>query len=55
MSCNAGSAPGLVAGVYQVNIQIPDGTPSGNVSIAIVQGQGPAVTYSHSNLAVAVQ
>jgi uncharacterized protein (TIGR03437 family) len=25
----AGGAPGLVAGVLQVNFQLPDGTPSG--------------------------
>ncbi len=30
----AGSAPGLVAGVMQINVQIPQGTPSGNVPVA---------------------
>jgi uncharacterized protein (TIGR03437 family) len=34
----AGSAPGLVAGVMQINVQIPQGTPSGNVPVAIAVG-----------------
>jgi len=32
----AGSAPGLVAGVVQINVQIPAGTPSGNVPVTIL-------------------
>ncbi len=31
----AGSAPGLVAGAMQINVQIPAGTPSGNVPVTI--------------------
>jgi uncharacterized protein (TIGR03437 family) len=34
----AGSAPGLVAGVMQINVQIPPGTRSGNVPVAVAVG-----------------
>jgi len=45
----AGSAPGLVAGVMQINVQIPPGTPSGNVPLAVqVNGAAsqPGVTVA---------
>jgi uncharacterized protein (TIGR03437 family) len=45
----AGSAPGLVTGVLQVNVKIPDNAPTGAVPIAIVVGTAasqPGVTIS---------
>ena len=45
----AGSAPGLVAGVLQVNVKIPENAPTGAVPIAIVVGTAssqPGVTIS---------
>jgi uncharacterized protein (TIGR03437 family) len=48
----AGSAPGLVAGVLQVNVRIPDTAPSGNaVPVVIVVGS----TVSPSGVTIAVQ
>ena len=32
----SGSAPGLVAGVMQINVEIPPGTPSGNVPVTVL-------------------
>jgi len=34
----AGEAPGLVAGMMQLNVQIPSSTPSGNLPIAVSIG-----------------
>lgn len=34
----AGEAPGLIAGVMQVNITIPPNTPSGNAALSINVG-----------------
>ncbi len=34
-----GAAPGLVSGVLQVNVRVPDGVPSGNVPVVIIVGQ----------------
>jgi len=34
----AGAAPGLVAGVMQVNVRIPLNAPSGNVAIVLQVG-----------------
>jgi uncharacterized protein (TIGR03437 family) len=34
----AGQAPALIAGAVQVNVQIPAGTPSGNVSLTVYIG-----------------
>jgi uncharacterized protein (TIGR03437 family) len=34
----AGAAPGLVSGVLQVNVRVPDSVPSGNVPVVIVVG-----------------
>jgi uncharacterized protein (TIGR03437 family) len=45
----AGSAPGLVAGVFQVNLQIPESAPSGFVPVILaIQGVSsqPAVTIA---------
>ena len=38
----AGQAPGLVAGVVQVNLQIPDGVPPGAARITMYVGDYPA-------------
>jgi len=46
----AGAAPGEVAGVMQVNIQIPAGTPSGNVPVALTIG----TAASQSGVTIAV-
>jgi uncharacterized protein (TIGR03437 family) len=34
----AGAAPGMVAGVFQINVQVPDGAPSGSVPIVVKSG-----------------
>jgi uncharacterized protein (TIGR03437 family) len=34
----AGAAPGMVAGVFQINVQVPDGAPSGSVPIVVQSG-----------------
>jgi uncharacterized protein (TIGR03437 family) len=47
----AGGAPGLVAGVLQVNAQIPSGLPAGNVPIVVTVGTSnsqPGVTIAVS-------
>jgi uncharacterized protein (TIGR03437 family) len=47
----AGAAPGLVAGVMQVNAVIPAGTPAGNVPVSIQVGSQtsqPGVTIAVS-------
>ena len=51
----AGTAPGLVAGVNQVNVRIPTATPSGNARIAILVGTGPSPARSSGNVTVAVE
>jgi uncharacterized protein (TIGR03437 family) len=47
----AAGAPGLVAGLFQVNIQLPDNLPSGDQPVVVTVGTAP----SQSNLTVAVQ
>ncbi len=45
----AGEAPGLVAGVMQVNVRIPDAARSGDLALVLTQGSGasqPGVTVS---------
>jgi uncharacterized protein (TIGR03437 family) len=51
----AGTAPGLVAGVNQVNVRIPMATPSGNMRIAIFVGTEPSPAGSTANVTVAVE
>jgi uncharacterized protein (TIGR03437 family) len=48
----AGGAPGLVAGVLQVNVQIPDGAPTG-AAIPITLRIGDRM--SQTNLSIAIQ
>lgn len=36
----AGTAPGLVAGVLQINVQVPEGTRSGEVPLVVYVGAG---------------
>jgi uncharacterized protein (TIGR03437 family) len=31
----AGAAPGLTTGVFQINLQVPDGTPPGIVPVVV--------------------
>ena len=47
----AGAAPGLVAGVIQVNARVPDGVPSGDVPVLVTVGSAS----SHPELTVAVR
>jgi uncharacterized protein (TIGR03437 family) len=47
----AGEAPGMVAGVMQLNVQIPANAPSGNLSIAVSAGGN----ISQSGVTVSVQ
>jgi len=47
----AGAAPGLVAGVMQINVQIPDGVSSGARPVIVQVGQ----TQSQSGVTVAIQ
>ena len=47
----AGSAPGMIAGVAQINVQVPDGVSSGTVPIAVQIG--PAI--SQPNVTVNVR
>lgn len=52
--CNvlyAGAAPGLVAGLFQVNAQLPAGIPSGNQAVVVTVG----TAASQNGLTVAVQ
>ncbi len=46
----AGAAPGLIAGAMQVNVQIPEDTPSGAVLIAIKVGE----TWSVNSVTISV-
>jgi uncharacterized protein (TIGR03437 family) len=47
----AGGAPGLVAGVLQVNVRIPDGVPSGDLPVVLKIGDA----LSQEDVTVAVQ
>jgi uncharacterized protein (TIGR03437 family) len=47
----AGEAPGMVAGVMQLNVQIPTGVPSGTLSILVYVGG----SISQSSITVTVQ
>ena len=47
----AGGAPGMVAGVLQVNLRVPDATPSG-LSLVVLQVGGQT---SQAGLTIAVQ
>ena len=47
----AGSAPGLIAGVFQVNVTIPPNAPSGNVPVVITFG----ASSTQAGVTVAVQ
>jgi uncharacterized protein (TIGR03437 family) len=45
----AGAAPGLVAGVFQINATLPPGVPSGAVSVVVTVGTAssqPGLTLS---------
>jgi uncharacterized protein (TIGR03437 family) len=46
-----GSAPGILYGVMQVNVQIPDGAPTGNATLVINVGS----TSTQANVTVAVK
>jgi uncharacterized protein (TIGR03437 family) len=46
----AGPAPGLVSGIFQINLTIPAGTPSGNAPVGVTVG-----TASSQTVTVAVQ
>jgi uncharacterized protein (TIGR03437 family) len=47
----AGPAPALVAGIFQVNLTIPTGTPSGNAAVVVTVG----AASSQAAVTVAVQ
>jgi uncharacterized protein (TIGR03437 family) len=47
----AGEAPGMVAGLMQLNVQIPTGVPSGTLSILVYVGG----SISQSSITVSVQ
>jgi uncharacterized protein (TIGR03437 family) len=47
----AGEAPGLVAGMMQLNVQIPSNAPSGDLPITVSIGGG----ISQSNVTVSVR
>ena len=51
----AGTAPGLVAGVGQVNVVIPQSARSGSVPIAIYFGDSTGDYVTQANVTVAVQ
>jgi uncharacterized protein (TIGR03437 family) len=51
----AGTAPGLVAGVTQVNVVIPQAARSGNVPIMIRFGDGLSTYATQPNVTVAIQ
>jgi len=42
----AGPAPGLVAGVFQINVTIPSGTPSGNAPVVVKIGNALSQTVT---------
>jgi uncharacterized protein (TIGR03437 family) len=47
----AGEAPGMVAGVMQINVQIPPKAPSGNLEVLVSIGGN----MSQSGITVSVQ
>ncbi|MGH9674943.1 MAG: hypothetical protein ACRD44_17360, partial [Bryobacteraceae bacterium] len=47
----AGAAPGLVAGVLQVNVKVPEGVTSGNMEVVMTVG----TASSQAELTVAVR
>lgn len=52
----AGTAPGIVTGAMQVNVQIPSNAPSGSaVSLAITVGTGSSAVSTQAGVTVAVQ
>jgi uncharacterized protein (TIGR03437 family) len=51
----AGAAPVLVAGVFQVNVTIPDSVPSGNAVLVIQVGTKGGTTSSQPGVTVAIQ
>lgn len=51
----AGTAPGLVAGVGQVNVVIPQSARSGSVPVVIFFGTTPGNTVTQANVTAAVQ
>ena len=56
----AGPAPGLIAGIFQINLTIPSGTPSGNAAVIVTltcPAASPAncSTASSQTVTVAVQ
>ena len=51
----AGTAPGLVAGVGQVNVVIPQSARSGSVPVVISFGTPPSNYVTQANVTVAVQ
>jgi uncharacterized protein (TIGR03437 family) len=38
----AGPAPGLIAGLMQINIRVPDGAPAGNATLLVISGDNPS-------------
>jgi uncharacterized protein (TIGR03437 family) len=46
-----GEAPGLVSGVLQMNVQIPDNVPTGNLPLQVVIGNAS----SQSGVTISVQ
>jgi uncharacterized protein (TIGR03437 family) len=56
----AGPAPGLVAGIFQINLTIPSGTPSGSAPVVVTltcetPGQANCISASSQTVTVAVQ
>jgi uncharacterized protein (TIGR03437 family) len=47
----AGPAPNLVVGVFQINVTIPSGTPSGNAAVVVQVG----TVNSQTGVTIAVQ
>ena len=51
----AGSAPGLIEGVYQVNIKIPESAPSGVQPLVLTFGSGASTYSTQANLTVQIR
>jgi uncharacterized protein (TIGR03437 family) len=52
----AGTAPGIVTGAMQVNVQIPSNAPSGpSVPIVITVGTGTSAASTQNGITVSVQ
>ncbi len=56
----AGPAPGLVAGIFQINLTIPSGTPSGNQPVVVTltcatPGSAACISANSQTVTVAVQ